>query len=86
MAVVASRGAAIGRDWLVRDSDYGAGERPPTHAAIKDKAGSSEVPWLAGEVESIITYIHIIYIYICIIICMYIYIYVCRYMYVYIYI
>eukprot|EP00435_Cladocopium_sp_Y103_P027250 s124_g6.t1 len=26
-----------GRDWLVRDSDYGAGERPPTHAAIKDK-------------------------------------------------
>lgn len=26
-----------GRDWLVRDSDYGAGGRPPTHAAIKDK-------------------------------------------------
>ena len=33
-----------GRDWLVRDSDYGAGERPPTHAAIKDKAGGPEVP------------------------------------------
>lgn len=26
-----------GRDWLVRDSDYGAGGKVPTHGAIKEK-------------------------------------------------